>query len=141
VVAVTGGSRCYIADRERPSAKREDTALTARVKRFAWELLGILNRLQARGSLVRIVVPRDLEVARELGFDDPDTGAVLVAQDWLEYHRFISRTDIGLSVETFTIMPEGLAWIEHSPCEQTAERRETRPQPEQHRTRAGESLT
>ncbi len=51
-------------------------------------------------------------MARELGFDDPDTGAILVAQDWLEHQLFISRIDIGLSVETFTITPEGLDWIE-----------------------------
>jgi hypothetical protein len=115
--------------------------LTARVKKFAWELLDTLNRLQARGSAVRIIVPRDLEVARELGFENADAGAVLVAQDWLEYHHFISRTDIGLSVETFTITPEGLAWIEHPSSERTVERLETRPQPEQHRARVGESLT
>jgi hypothetical protein len=71
--------------------------MTARVEEIAWRLLGVLNRFQAKGSLVRIVVPRDMEVARELHFDDPDTGAILVAQDWLEYHRYISRTDIGLS--------------------------------------------
>jgi hypothetical protein len=58
------------------------------------------------------IVPRHLQAARELGFDDPDTGAILVAQDWLEYHRYISRIDLGLSVETFTITPEGLDWME-----------------------------
>jgi hypothetical protein len=50
-------------------------------------------------------------VARELGFDDPDIGAILLAEDWLEYHLFISRIDIGLSVATFTSTPKGLAWI------------------------------
>jgi hypothetical protein len=50
--------------------------MTARVEEIAWGLLGVLNRLQAKGSLVRIVVPRDMEVARELHFDDPDTGAI-----------------------------------------------------------------
>jgi hypothetical protein len=58
-------------------------------------------------------VPRDPEVARELGLDDPDAGAIPVARDWLEYRRYITRTDIGLSVETFTITPEGQGWIEH----------------------------
>ena len=66
-------------------------------------------------SLVRVVVPRDWEVAQELGFDDPDAGAILVAQDWLEYRRYITRTDIGLSAETFTVTPEGLDWIQDSP--------------------------
>jgi hypothetical protein len=51
-------------------------------------------------------------VARELGFDDPDIGAILLAEDWLEYHLFISRIDIGLSVATFTSTPKGVAWIE-----------------------------
>ena len=86
--------------------------MTACVREIAGALLDTVNRLQAKGSTVRIVVPRSLEVARELGFDDPDTGAILVAQDWLEHHRYISRTDLGLSVETFTITPEGLYWIE-----------------------------
>ena len=76
-------------------------------------MLEALNRLQARGSRVRIVVPRGPEAARELGLDDPDAGAIPVARDWLEYRRHITRADIGLSVETFTITPEGLGWIEH----------------------------
>ena len=75
-------------------------------------MLETVNRFQAKGSTVRIVVPRSLEVARKLGFDDPDTGAILVAQDWLEYHRYISRIDLGLSVETFTITSESLDWME-----------------------------
>src|SRR3712207_2241468 len=87
--------------------------MTACVREITGALLETVNRLQAKGSTVRIVVPRSLEVARELGFDDPDTGAVLVAQDWLEYHRYISRTDLGLSVETFTITPEGLVHLHY----------------------------
>lgn len=54
-------------------------------------MLGVLNRLQAKGSLVRIVVPRDIEVARELHFDDPDTGAILVAQDFQDSSRIHRR--------------------------------------------------
>ena len=101
--------------------------MTARVEEIAWRLLGVLNRLQAKGSLVRIVVPRDMEVARELHFDDPDTGAILVAQDWLEYHRYISRTDLGLSVEAFTITPKGLDWIAQPVREQSDKLQEARP--------------
>jgi hypothetical protein len=61
---------CYIVDQEQLFAQRGDTDLTARVKKFAWDLLDTLNRLQARGSTLRIVVPREMEVARELHFDD-----------------------------------------------------------------------
>ena len=53
----------------------EETRLTARVEDIAWELLVALNRLQAKGSRVRIVVPRDPVVTRELGLDDPNAGA------------------------------------------------------------------
>ncbi len=52
-----------------------ETRLTARVEEIAWELLVALNRLQSKGSKVRIVVPRDPEVARELGLDDSKAGA------------------------------------------------------------------
>jgi hypothetical protein len=68
--------------------------------------------LRPKAARFEFVVPRHLQAARELGFDDPGTGAILVAQDWLEYHRCISRIDLGLSVETFTITPEGLDWME-----------------------------
>ena len=53
----------------------EDSDIVTEIEEMAWKVLQFLDRLQAEGSLVRVVVPRAWEVAQGLGFDDPDSGA------------------------------------------------------------------
>ena len=53
------------------------------IGRLAYVVLWMLNRMQAKGSTVRIVVPRDPEVAYELGVDtDEDVIMTAVGFCW-----------------------------------------------------------
>ena len=76
------------------------------------------NRTQAKGSIARIVVPRDPEMVDELGREwgvittDED---LLSAEEYLEEHGYLAPTDIGLTRGTYTITPAGLRWIEGAP--------------------------
>ena len=76
------------------------------------------NRTQAKGSTARIVVPRDPELADELGRErgvPPTDEELLSAEEYLEEHGYLAPTDIGLTRGTFTITPAGLRWIESAP--------------------------
>jgi hypothetical protein len=52
------------------------------IGRLAYVVLRTVNRMQAKGSTVRIVAPRDPEVAHELGMDT-DEDVILTAVEHL----------------------------------------------------------
>jgi hypothetical protein len=61
-----------------------------------------VNRIQARGSTVRLVVSRDREVIRELG---PISGKdeLLSAEENLQDHGYVTLANIQLTRGTYTI--------------------------------------
>ena len=81
---------------------------------LAWIVLRIANRTQAKGSTVRLVVPRAPEVAYELGVD-LDEDRFLAAEEHLLEQGYVAPLDIGLTRGTYTITPAGLRWLERGP--------------------------
>ena len=80
-------------------------------EQLAWVVLRAVNRTQAKGSTVRIVVPRDPEVAYELDVV-PTEDELLSAEEYLLDHDFLAPVDIGLTRGTYTITPAGLDWLD-----------------------------
>jgi hypothetical protein len=78
-------------------------------------VLRVANRVQARGSTVRLVVPRAPEVAYELGVD-PEENRFLEAEEYLLEWGYVAPVDIGLTRGAYTITPAGLRWLERSPA-------------------------
>ena len=80
-------------------------------RRLAWVVLQTANRTQAKGSSVRLVVPRAPEVTYEL--EPPLSEAELVAVErYLLERGYVTRVDIGLRWGTYTISPGGFEWLE-----------------------------
>ncbi len=80
-------------------------------RRLAWVVLQTANRTQAKGSSVRLVVPRAPEVTYEL--EPPLSEAELVAvEGYLLERGYVTRVDIGLRWGTYTISPAGFDWLE-----------------------------
>jgi hypothetical protein len=76
----------------------------------AWLVLETLNRTQAKGTTVRLVVPRDPEVARQL---DPTLveHELLAAEAYLLEKGYLAPTNLDLTWGTYTITPAGLEWL------------------------------
>jgi hypothetical protein len=81
------------------------------IEELAYVVLRTVNRKQAKGSTVRIVTPRDPEVAHELGMD-PDEDVILTAVEYLLEQGYIVPAGIGLPRGDYTIAPAGLEWLE-----------------------------
>ena len=80
-------------------------------ERLAWLVLRAVNRTQAKGSTVRLAIPRDPGVIDELGIDVSEE-QLLSAEEYLEDRGYLERADISLTMGTYTITPVGLKWIE-----------------------------
>jgi hypothetical protein len=78
---------------------------------LAWVVLQTANRTQAKGSRVRIVVPRAPEVAHEVGAELPEARLVEV-EGYLYLNGYVERVEMGLSGGTYTITPAGFEWLE-----------------------------
>jgi hypothetical protein len=76
-------------------------------------VLQTANRVQAKGSSVRLVVPRAPEVAHEMSVELTDSQLVEV-EEYLHYHGYVEPVEMGLSWGTYTITPAGFAWLEGS---------------------------
>ncbi len=107
-------------------------------QRLAWLVLRAANRTQAKGSTARLIVPRDPELADELGRElgsAPADEDLLTAEEFLEERGYLAPADIGLTRGTYTITPVGLRWIEGEPpprapgTPQTAAKRPERTKP------------
>lgn len=81
---------------------------------LAWVVLRVANRMQARGSTARLVVPRAPEVAYEVGVDLTEDRFV-AAEEHLLQRGYIAPADISLTKATYTITPVGLRWLERGP--------------------------
>ncbi len=77
---------------------------------LARAILQTVNRTQARGSTVRIVVPRDSDVTDELGID-PDADRLQSAVEHLLERGYIIPADVGLTRGAYTITRAGLLWL------------------------------
>jgi hypothetical protein len=80
-------------------------------RRLAWIVLQTANRTQAKGSSVRLVVPRAPEVADEL---EPPLSEVelLEVEEYLLERGYVAPDDIGLRWGTYTITPAGFYFLE-----------------------------
>jgi hypothetical protein len=80
-------------------------------QQLAWHVLEAVNRLQGKGSTVRLVVPSAPEVTRQL---DPTLGEheLLAAEEYLLNRGYIAPADLGLTWATYTITPAGLDWLD-----------------------------
>src|SRR3712207_2743481 len=80
-------------------------------EQLAWLLLLTVNRTQGKGSTVRLVVPSDPGVTRELNptFTENE---ILSAEEYLLNRGYIAPANIGLTWGTYTITPTGLGWLE-----------------------------
>jgi hypothetical protein len=109
-------------------------------ERAAWLVLQAVNRVQAKGSTVRLVAPRDPDIVEELGRElglGPTDEELLSAEDYLLEHGYIAPTGLGVTRNVYTVTRAGLDWLEadltaprgksqQEPSEE-AQRRETRP--------------
>jgi hypothetical protein len=123
---------------------RARRALTQEVirgsERAAWLVLQAVNRVQAKGSTVRLVAPRDPDIVEELGRElglGPTDEELLSAEDYLLEHGYIAPTGLGVTRNVYTVTRAGLDWLEadltaprgksqQGPSKE-AQRRETRP--------------
>ena len=81
------------------------------IQELAWLVLETLNRTQGKGTTVRLVVPRDPEVDRQL---DPALTEhnLPAAEAYLLERGYIAPTNLGLARGIYTIIPAGLEWLE-----------------------------
>jgi hypothetical protein len=86
-------------------------------KNLPWLVLRAANRTQARGSTVRLIVPRAQEVAEELGMMELTEARLLSVEEYLQLHGYVEPANIGLTWGTYTITPAGLRWLEEAPSE------------------------
>jgi len=80
-------------------------------EQLAWLLLLTVNRTQGKGSTVRLVVPSDPEVTRELG-PTLTQNEILSAEEYLLDRGYIAPANIGLTWGTYTITLTGLGWLD-----------------------------
>jgi hypothetical protein len=85
-------------------------------KNLPWLVLRAANRTQAKGSTVRLIVPRAQEVVEELGMELTDARLLSVEEN-LQAHGYVEPANIGLTWGTYTITPAGLRWLEEAPSE------------------------
>src|SRR5688500_9108689 len=88
----------------------------AETERLAWRVLRTVNRVQAKGSTVRLVVPRAPEVADEL---DPPLAEeeILASEEYLLDQDYLAPAEVGIPHGAFTLTPAGLDWLEKGPPE------------------------
>jgi hypothetical protein len=89
----------------------EGTPVANETEVLALIVLRAANRTQAKGSSVRLVVPRAPEVANEVDMELTEA-QLLSVEGYLAYHGYIKPVHIGLSSSTYTITPSGLEWVE-----------------------------
>jgi hypothetical protein len=76
---------------------------------LAWAVLWAANRAQAKGTPIRLVVPRAPEVAYDLHMEVAEE-RLLTAEQWLLERGCLAPANVGLTWGTYTITPTGLEW-------------------------------
>jgi len=89
-------------------------------KNLPWLVLRAATQTQAKGSTVRLIVPRAQEVAEELGMELTDS-QLLSVEEHLQNHGYIEPADIGLTWGTYTVTPAGLRWLEEAPPSESSD--------------------
>jgi hypothetical protein len=89
----------------------EEMPVANETELLARAVLRAVNRTQAKGSTVRLVVPHAPEVACEVGMELPEA-RILEVEDYLQDYGYIEPVDIGLARGTYTITPAGLDWLD-----------------------------
>lgn len=80
-------------------------------QQLAWLLLETVDRMQGKGTTVRLVVPSDKEVTRQLDTTLAEH-ELPAAEEYLLERGYIAPANLGLSRSTYTITPAGLSWID-----------------------------
>jgi hypothetical protein len=88
----------------------EETPLTNETELLAWAVLRAANLTQARGTTIRLVVPRAPEVAHDLDMEIAEE-RLLDVEEWLVERGYLAPADIRLVWGTYTITPAGLDWL------------------------------
>jgi hypothetical protein len=80
-------------------------------QQLAWLVLETVNRIQGKGSTVRLVAPRDEEVIRQL---DPalEEHELFAAEVYLRARGYIASANLGLTSAVYTITTTGLDWLD-----------------------------
>jgi hypothetical protein len=80
-------------------------------EQLAWVVLHTANRIQAKGSSVRLIVPRAPEMTYEL--EPPLSEAeLLTVEEYLLERGYVAPANIGLRWGTYTITPTGFYFLE-----------------------------
>jgi hypothetical protein len=109
----------------------EELPLANETERLAWAVLQATNRTQARGSTIRLVIPRAPEVAGELDTEIA-VERIVVAEAWLQNRGYLAPANVGLTWGTYTITPAGIDWLGQGmpePLEASQEDTEPTPDP------------
>src|SRR5215207_813350 len=106
----------------------EGTPVANETEVLAGAFLRAANREQAKGSTVRLVVPRAPEVAYEVGVELPEA-RLLEVEEYLQDHGYIEPVDIGLTRGTYTITPAGLEYLDMGASEALEAPREEATEP------------
>jgi hypothetical protein len=87
-------------------------------QQLAWLILQMVNRTQGKGTTIRLVVPRDPEVARQLdatlaehALPAAEEYMLLAAEAYLLERGYIAPANLDLTWGTYTITPTGLGWL------------------------------
>ena len=88
----------------------EGTPLANETELLAWAVLRASNRTQAKGTTIRLVVPRAPEVAHDLDIEIAEE-RLLDVEEWLVERGYLVPADIGLVWGTYTLTPAGLDWL------------------------------
>ena len=78
-------------------------------------MLQAVNRVQAKGTTVRLVAPRDPDIVEELGGElglGPTDEELLSAENYLLEHGYIAPTGLGITREIYTVTLAGLDWLD-----------------------------
>jgi hypothetical protein len=89
----------------------EGTPVAKETELLAWVVLQAANRTQAKGTTVRLVIPRAPEVAHEVGVELTEA-QLLEVEEYLHHHGYLEPVDMGLTSRTYTITPAGLEWVD-----------------------------
>ena len=81
--------------------------MSLETQQLAWLVLETVDRLQGRGTTVRLVVPSDQEVLRQLD-PTPTEHELLAAEEYLLERGHIAPANLGLTWATYTITTTGL---------------------------------
>jgi hypothetical protein len=84
-------------------------------ERLAWSVLRAVNWVQAKGSTVRLVAPRDPEIVDELGRElglGPTDEELQTVEDYLLEHGYIAPTGLGITRDIYTVTLAGLDWLD-----------------------------